>query len=149
MKNQLLLRIDKPCKNLAPIADCFLLHNRNIAARYDDSVTKIVADQPVYYDGPEVMHHNQLKLSYCTEQTILSFGGQLKNTFCFLKGNQAFISPHIGDLDNLNTINHCENTIKKYRQLFSLKEQLLACDLHPDYASTKLAQQIIFKNKFL
>ena len=72
------------------------------------------------------MPHKPLEISYCTEQTILSFGGQLKNTFCFLKNNQAFISPHIGNIDNLDTINHCQNTIEKYRQLFKLEEQLLS-----------------------
>lgn len=129
-------------QELASIADCFVLHNRNIAARYDDSVVRVTAATPSIIRRSRGYAPEPIELACAVAKPILALGGHLKNTFCFLKENQAFISPHIADLDNIKSIDHFENTLKKYRQLFRLKEELIACDMHPDYYSTTLAEDL-------
>ncbi len=129
-------------KQLAGIADYFLIHDRRIAARYDDSVIRVANGYPVILRRARGYAPEPIELAYATKKPILSFGGQLKNTFCFYENNQAFVSPHIGDLVNIETMEHYENTIEKYSKLFELKEELLVCDVHPDYLSTKLAETL-------
>jgi hydrogenase maturation protein HypF len=127
---------------LAPLCDGFLLHDREIAARYDDSV--VIAEEsghtyPLRRSrgyAPE-----PITLAAETKQSVLAMGAHLKNTFCILSGNKAYVSQHIGDLDNLDAVEHFERSLERFLQLFELKPQLIACDLHPDYMSTSLAQE--------
>lgn len=134
-------------QELSDIADYFLLHNRDIAARFDDSVTRVNLDKPVILRRSRGYAPEPIDLGYHSTKTILSFGAELKNTFCFVKGGQAFISPHIGDLNNIKTVNHFEETLAKYRHLFKLKEEVVACDAHPDYISSRIAERVADKER--
>lgn len=130
---------DEALRRLAPLADAFLLHNRDIYARYDDSVWSITAAggaQPLrrargYAPFP-------VRLPFKIER-IFAAGPLLKNTFTLTRDNYAFLSQHIGDMENLETLEHYEAALQTYTHLFRLEPQLVACDLHPDYLSTRFA----------
>lgn len=126
-------------ERLSPLCDGLLLHNRAIAARYDDSV--------VLADGAEQIYPVRRSRGYAPEPivldsafgSVLAFGAHLKNTFCILSGTNAYVSQHIGDLDNLDSLSHFEESLERFLHLFDLKPDLIACDMHPDYMSTSLA----------
>ena len=124
---------------LAEIADAFLLHDRAIGSRYDDSVVRVVdgITEPVrrargYAPFP-------LSLPFESDIDILACGPEQKNTFTLLRGSHAFVSQHIGDMENAETLESYERTIELYKHLFRVEPQLVAYDLHPEYLSTKFA----------
>ena len=130
---------DEALRRLRGIADYFLLHNRDIFARYDDSVYIV--------DGvPQAIRRARSYAPYpiflpFRSKLILACGAELKNTFCLTKGEHAFLSQHIGDMENEETLEHFENTIELYKKLFRVKPEIVAYDMHPEYLSTKYALQ--------
>ncbi len=151
---------DEALRRLAPLADYFLLHNRDIYARYDDSVwfvplrgeTRLRPEaQPEGFFGKNLVSLPQpirrsrgyapfpVKLPFQVRQ-ILACGAELKNTFCVTRDKYAFLSQHIGDMENLETLAHFETTIELYKRLFRIEPQIIAHDLHPEYLSTKYAK---------
>lgn len=129
---------DEALARLRRIADYFLLHNRDIYARYDDSVW-MVADgkaQPLRRSrgyAPFPIH-----LPFHARR-ILACGTELKNTFCATKDDYAFLSQHIGDMENLETLEHFQTSIDLYKRLFRLEPEIVAYDMHPGYLATKYA----------
>jgi hydrogenase maturation protein HypF len=126
---------------LEKICDCFLVHNRDIYSKYDDSVIKI-------FNGREMMLRRArgyapypVKLDIDTgKKVVLATGAQEKNTFCIVKKNYAIVSQHTGDLDTIKTADFFRETIGRYRDLFGIKTITAAAyDLHPDYYSSKFA----------
>jgi hydrogenase maturation protein HypF len=122
-------------ERLAGIADAFLTHDREIVARCDDSVlragsfvrrargyTPRAIELPA--DGP----------------SVLALGGYLKNSVCVTRGREAFLSPHVGDLDNAATCRALEETVARLRELLAIEPEVVAHDLHPDFYSTRLAE---------
>ena len=129
-------------RRLGTTVDFFLFHNRNIAQRCDDSVVRlhgqarsIIRRSRGY--APEPIH---LKLS--ANSCVLGVGAELNVTACVLSRNKAFISQHIGDVENLETINFLENTINHLTALTNSKVEVIACDLHPRFTTTRLAQNL-------
>ena len=125
---------------LAAIADAFLLHNRDIYIRCDDSVTRIFqgAELPIrrargYAPYPIHLGADTLPLLAC--------GAELKNTFCLTRGPYAFLSQHIGDLENLETLQAYRAAITHYERIFRVRPQALAYDPHPDYLASRYARQ--------
>lgn len=125
---------------LGGIADYFLLHNRDIFSRYDDSVVMYEAGKPRFIRRARGYAPYPVRLPIKTSQ-ILGVGAQEKSTFCLSRDDNAFVSQHIGDMDNADTVEHFEKTIALYRRLFRVNPELLACDLHPDYATTEWAER--------
>jgi hydrogenase maturation protein HypF len=131
---------DEAVERLGHIADAFLLHDREIYARYDDSVVRVV-------DGTARMIRRAR--GYCPlpvridtgQEQVLALGAHLKNTFCVLNGGNAFTGPHIGDLDSPRTLGHHDEALRTYLRLFRTKPATVAADLHPDYASTRIAER--------
>jgi hydrogenase maturation protein HypF len=123
------------------IADYFLFHNREIHMRCDDSVTRIFEGKPYILRRSRGYVPFPIKLPYSLEM-ILACGGELKNTFCLSRGNYAFMSHHIGDLENLETLTSFEEGIKHFKKLFYIVPKAVAYDLHPDYLSTQYALSI-------
>ncbi|MCX7780470.1 MAG: carbamoyltransferase HypF [Negativicutes bacterium] len=126
---------------LKDIADVFLVHNRPIHRRADDSVARIVRGLPYllrrsrgYVPVPVALERPVPPLLAC--------GGELKSTFCLAAGRQAFLSAHIGDLENKETFDYYTGSIDHYRQLLNITPELVACDLHPEYFSTRYAQSL-------
>jgi len=126
-------------ERLSGIADAFLLHDRDIYSRYDDSVVRIVDGivEPVRRARGYAPH--PLALPFRTDIDILAAGPEQKNTFTLLTGEYAFVSQHIGDLENAETLESFERTLNLYQELFRVQPRLIAHDLHPEYLSTKWA----------
>ncbi|MGA2516464.1 MAG: carbamoyltransferase HypF [Thermodesulfobacteriota bacterium] len=126
---------------LSKIADYFLFHNREIHMRCDDSVTRIFDGKPYILRRSRGYVPFPIKLSFPLEM-ILACGGELKNTFCLTRGQYAFMSHHIGDLENLETLTSFEEGIQHFKKLFYIEPKAVAYDLHPDYLSTQYALSI-------
>jgi hydrogenase maturation protein HypF len=126
---------------LSNIADCFLFHNREIHVRCDDSVTRIFDGQPYILRRSRGYVPFPIKLAFPIEM-ILACGGEMKNTFCLTRGQYAFVSNHIGDLENLETLTFFEEGIEHFKKLFYVEPKVVAYDLHPDYLSTQYALSI-------
>ncbi|HEY93035.1 MAG TPA: carbamoyltransferase HypF [Dehalococcoidia bacterium] len=128
---------DEALIRLSGIADYFLFHNRDIFARYDDSVYMVEG-------APQAIRRARGYAPYPTflpfkSKEILACGAELKNTFCLTKDEHAFLSQHIGDMENEETLEHFENTIELYKKLFRIEPEIIAYDMHPEYLSTKFA----------
>ena len=128
-------------RRLSKIADYFLFHNREIHMRCDDSVTRIFEGQPYILRRSRGYVPSPIKLSFPLEM-ILACGGELKNTFCLTRGQYAFMSHHIGDLENLETLTSFEEGIEHFKRLFYIEPKAVTYDLHPDYLSTQYALSI-------
>lgn len=127
-------------ERLGGIADAIVTHNRDIVIRVDDSVVAIVNNEPFFVRRARGYVPEAIKL--CKNvPSILSFGADLKNTICVTRGNEAFVSQHIGDLDNVATIDFLKDTAKHLLSILDVKPEIVACDLHPDFQSTRLAEQ--------
>jgi hydrogenase maturation protein HypF len=123
---------------LAGIADSFLVHDREIHTRADDSVVRGVAGiaQPVRRSRGHVPESIALGIS---APSILAVGAELKNTVCVTRGAEAFLSPHVGDLENTETHAFFVEVIEKLGRLLAVTPAIVAHDLHPDYLSTRWA----------
>lgn len=137
---------EEAIKRLGHIADFFLFHNRDIYARYDDSVTRIFNSKVQMVRRARGFCPYPIKLDYNSKK-ILAVGPHLKNTFCLTEGKNAFVSQHIGDLENLETMNHFTSSLSTYRNLFKIEPEIVAYDMHPRYLSTQFAQRIDKKVK--
>ncbi|MFC1726357.1 carbamoyltransferase HypF [candidate division KSB1 bacterium] len=124
---------------LKNIADYFLVNNRDICVRSDDSVVRIFNNKllPIRRARGFVPIPVFLKNKY---PEILACGAMLKNTFCILKGNRAFISQHIGDLENLETLEYFEETIDHLKKILEVIPEIIVVDKHPDYISTRFGE---------
>ncbi len=131
---------DEALRRLRGIADYFLFHNRDIYARYDDSVY-LVEDVPRVIRRARGYAPYPIPLPFKSKQ-ILACGAEEKNTFCLTKDDHAFLSQHIGDMENEETLEHFENTIELYKKLFRIEPGIIAYDMHPEYLSTKYALRL-------
>ncbi len=136
---------DEALRRLNGIADYFLVHNRDIYARYDDSVAIVEHGIPQLIRRARGYAPFPIHLKFHSQQ-ILGCGAELKNTFCLAKDEYAFLSQHIGDMENLETMEHFENTISLYKKLFRIDPEIIAYDLHPDYLTTRYAQEFTAKS---
>ncbi len=130
---------DEAIKRLAGIADVFLTHDRPIHVRCDDSVTRIVAGHELPIRRSRGYAPLPIALPTECPCPILAVGGQLKGTFALGIGRHAFISHHLGDLDQFGAFRAFERDIALYEQLFEAQPQLIVHDIHPDYSSTRHA----------
>ena len=124
-------------QRLGGIADYFLAHNRQIRQRCDDSVTRTFADREVIIRRSRGYAPRPVALPRRFAQHTLACGAHLKNTFCLGKDRYAFLSHHIGDLENYETLASFIDTIEKFTALFAIRPSLVAHDLHPDYLSDR------------
>ena len=123
---------------LSGIADFFLIHDREIVNRLDDSVVRqiggkirVIRRSRGYAPAPVVFDS--------TPSQMIALGGLLKNTFCLSKGRSAILSQHIGDLDTPETVDFFEETIGRLKAMFNIRPEAATCDLHPDYPGTRYA----------
>ena len=132
---------DEAIRRLSGIADYFLVHNRDIYARYDDSVTVIERGEVQLTRRARSYAPYPIHLPFTAKQ-VLGCGAEEKNTFCLTKDSYAFISQHIGDMENLETLENFQNTLALYKKLFRIEPEIIAYDLHPEYLSTKYALEL-------
>jgi hydrogenase maturation protein HypF len=130
-------RDEDALERLAGIADLFLMHDRPIETRTDDSVLRGVVDRPLFLRRSRGYVPRDLPLG--TPRPILACGAELKNTFCVAKGGRAWVGHHIGDLQNYETLRSFTEGIEHFESLFAVRPELVAHDLHPEYLSTKYA----------
>lgn len=129
-------------ERLGTIADYFLTHNREIHMRCDDSVARVV-DGGIYPLRRSRGYAPQpLRMPRPFSRQILACGAELKNTFCLTKGDYAYLSHYIGDLDNPAVFRSFEEGIGHFKRLFDVKPEFIAHDMHPEYFSTKYAMKI-------
>ncbi len=128
-------------ERLAGSADVFLTHDRPIHVRCDDSVTRVVDGVELPLRRSRGYAPQPIALPLECRQPILAVGGQFKGAFAVGRGRHAFLSHHLGDLDHYDAYRAFVKDVTLYEQLFASKPQLLAHDLHPDYASTRHAQE--------
>jgi len=126
-------------ERLASIADGMLAHNRDIHMRCDDPVLRITAGGEQFFRRSRGYAPEPIPLAFDLPVPLLACGGHLKNTFCLGKGRQAFVSHHIGDLENLETLTSFREGIEHFERLFDIYPQAIAYDLHPEYLATKYA----------
>lgn len=123
------------------VADGFLLHNRPIANRCDDSLAMVWRGAPVFFRRSRGYAPQPLLLDR-DATGVLALGAEQKGSFAAGRGRHAFVSQYIGDLKNAETLDHYRTALHTTLDLFGLVPQTLVCDLHPDYASTRLAEEL-------
>jgi hydrogenase maturation protein HypF len=124
---------------LAGIADSFLAHDREIRARYDDSVTRVVLGRESVIRRGRGYAPEPLDLPIATPETILAVGAELKHTFTLARGSRAHVAPHTGDLEDLLTHRAFESNLAHLERLLDIEPAYVAHDLHPAYLSTQYA----------
>lgn len=127
---------------LCEIADAFLLHDREIVARYDDSVVRVVDEAPVFLRRARGYAPLPVTLPVATPRPLLAVGPHLKNTFTLACGNDAYVSQHVGNLENLETLAHFESSLATYKRLFRIRPEVVVRDRHPGYLSTRIAEEL-------
>jgi len=132
---------DEALRRLSGIADYFLIHNRDIYSRYDDSVAIVERGTSQLIRRARSYAPYPIRLPFKIRQ-VLGCGAEDKNTFCLTKDNYAFVSQHIGDMENMETLEHFDSTISLYKRLFHIEPEIVAHDLHPDYLATKYAREL-------
>ncbi len=138
--NRPMIYLDDDMEDLFDMADAVLTHNRKIFHRMDDSVCMVESGKVRMIRRARGFAPEPLKLKG-NSKIILALGAQQKNTFCLAKGENAFLSGHIGDLDDMDTERDYKLEIESYMRLFDAKPEVVACDMHPDYVSTRYARQ--------
>jgi len=126
-------------RRLQGIADAYLVHDRDILRRCDDSVVRIAAGRSQMLRRSRGFVPVPVSLER-ESQPILAVGGELKNTICVVRGAEAFLSQHIGDLENLESYSFFEEAVAHLQRILEVHPKVIAYDLHPDYFSTKWAQ---------
>ncbi len=127
---------------LGETADYFLFHNRKIARRCDDSVMRVHHELPVFLRRSRGYAPAPIRLKQKSKHCAVGLGGELNNTSCLLLDDKAFISQHIGDVENIETRNFLQEATYQLQQLTNSKAETVACDLHPKFNTTLLAQEM-------
>jgi hydrogenase maturation protein HypF len=143
---------EEALERLSPLVDAFLLHDRDIHIRCDDSVVRLYpavkrSDPGSAADSQGSVLAVRRARGYAPlavylpweGKPLLAVGAQLKNTFCLTRGEYAFMSHHIGDLENYETLQSFEQAIDHYQRLLRIRPEAISCDLHPDYLATRYA----------
>jgi hydrogenase maturation protein HypF len=135
---------DEARTRLSKLADAFLMHDRDIHVRCDDSVVRVFPSTFNVKRSPYPIRRSRgyapfpVKLPFDVPQ-ILAAGSELKNTFCITNGNYAFLSHHIGDMENYETLQSFEQGVEHFERLFRVKPEAIAYDMHPNYLATRYA----------
>jgi hydrogenase maturation protein HypF len=132
-------RDDDARHRLAPIADGFLLHDRRIHVRADDSVVRVFHGRELPVRRSRGYVPSPVATGWRFPRPLLACGAELKNTFCVAKGRHAFVSQHIGDLENYEALRSFTEGIANFCRLFDVRPEVVVHDLHPEYLSTKYA----------
>lgn len=129
---------DEARARLAPLADAYLMHNRDIHIRTDDSVMRVFAgvELPIRRSRGYAPYPVHLPFDV---KPVLAVGGEIKNTFCVTRDAYAFMSHHIGDMENYETLQSFTDGVAHFERLFRIRPDLIAHDLHPDYLATRWA----------
>ncbi|MEM2098638.1 MAG: carbamoyltransferase HypF [Candidatus Bathyarchaeia archaeon] len=137
---------DEALTALSAIVDYFLFHNREIAYRCDDSVLRVHGNHTAFIRRSRSYAPAPIMLKKAAKRCVLGLGGELNNTACVLQANRAFISQHIGDVENLETKTFLQQAAAHLARLTNSHVDAIACDLHPKFTTTALAQELAEAN---
>jgi hydrogenase maturation protein HypF len=132
----------KALKKLGGIVDFFLFHERQIAHRCDDSVVRIHDNNKIFLRRSRGYAPTPIVLNEKSKNCVIALGGELNNTSCILLDNKAFLSQHIGDVENVETRNFMQNSSLHLLRLTNSKVESVACDQHPKFVTTHLAREL-------
>ena len=132
---------DEAIRRLGGIADLFLVHDRPIASACDDSVARVVAGRPLVLRRARGFVPRPVRLARRFRRPVLGVGAQLKNACCVVRGDEAVLGPHVGDLDGLETYGAFEAAVARLEAFLAVRPEAIACDLHPLYLSTRWARE--------
>ncbi len=132
---------EEAVRELSSLCDCILSHNRKIRIRCDDSVMDFYRDKPYMIRRSRGYAPLPYLLSLSLKGSVLAVGGELKNTFCIGTGSLFYPSSYIGDLADLRSVKALQETIGRMETLLEVRPQAVACDLHPKYNSTAVAEE--------
>ena len=127
-------------KTLGSTVDYFLFHNRKIAHRCDDSVMRTHGNRPVFLRRSRGYAPAPIRLKQKSKRCVVGLGGELNNTSCILLEDKAFISQHIGDVENVETRTYLQEATNHLTRLTNCQAEAYACDLHPKFTTTALAR---------
>src|SRR5208283_1679415 len=133
---------EEALKTLGGTVDYFLFHNRNIAHRCDDSVMRVHGSRQVFLRRSRGYAPAPIRLKTKAKRCVVGLGGELNNTACVLQGDKAFISQHIGDVENVETRAFLEEATNHLYQLTNCHAEIVVCDLHPKFTTTNLAEEM-------
>ncbi|QEG02254.1 Carbamoyltransferase HypF [Stieleria maiorica] len=128
-------------RRLGPLVDGFLLHDRDIHVVCDDSVVRRQGTSVVPIRRSRGFAPMPIDLGH-GGRSVVAIGGEIKSTFCVTQANYAYISQHIGDISNLETLRALKRNVNHYLDLFRVDPQAVAADLHPSYLSTQFADEL-------
>jgi hydrogenase maturation protein HypF len=132
---------DDALERMRPIADAAILHERRIHIFADDSIVRIINTTPRVMRRARGYVPEPVYVSQSFKRQMLAFGPQMKNTFCMGRENVALLSQHLGDLDSEAAVHAQQAALNHFLKLYEMKIELVACDLHFDYTSTRLAEE--------
>ncbi len=135
-------RDEEAFEQLRDIADFFLVHDRPIHMRTDDSVVRVTRGETYPIRRSRGYAPAPLTITENFGRHVLACGGELKNTFCVAKDRHVFMSHHIGDLENYETLTSFREGVEHFCRLFDVRPEVVAYDLHPEYLSTKFAREL-------
>lgn len=127
-------------ERLGTIADAFVVHDRTIATRCDDSVARVIDGKPTLLRRSRGYVPRAIALRRAVAAPVLGVGAQLKATFCVATGDTAYLGPHVGDLDNVSTLTFFETAVAQMERVLGVRPAVIAHDLHPGYVSTQYAR---------
>lgn len=137
---------NKALKTLGATVNYFLFHDRKIAQRCDDSVARVHSDKLVFIRRSRGYAPAPVMIEKKAKNCVLALGGELNGTACILQNNKAFISQHIGDVENLETRTFLEEAARHLVHLTNSKVDTIACDMHPKFTTTNLAEELAERN---
>ena len=129
-------------ERLTGIADLFLMHDRDIVTRVDDSVARVIAGAPAIFRRARGYVPRAVETGKKFGEPVLACGAHLKNTFCIGLGQNAYLGPHIGDLETVATLSAYESAIERMKEFVGVSPKVVAHDMHPDYFSTRYAESL-------
>lgn len=129
-------------RELGPLTDCILSHNRKIRIRADDTVEDFFRGKPYMVRRSRGFAPLPVLLSGEYSGTVLAMGGELKNSFCLARDNLCYLSPYIGDLEDLRTVKALRETVSRFTGLLEAEPQAVVCDMHPGYHSVAIAKEM-------
>ncbi|WP_122892990.1 carbamoyltransferase HypF [Arcobacter peruensis] len=134
-------------EKLHGVYDYILDHNRDIVNGCDDSVVMVVKEQTIVIRRARGYTPMRVTLPFALNSNVLALGANQKNTIAIGFNNQVILSPHIGDLSSISSVEYYEKNIETLERIYDFKADIIAYDKHPNYESTKIANKIISNNK--
>ena len=133
---------DQALGRLRGVADAFIVHDRDVVARYDDPVVRVVGARQVVLRRARSYAPSAIRLPIPAPRPVLGVGAELHGAFCLASGDRAFLSQHMGNLDTADAMREYLRAVDRYRALFRIEPEAVAHDLHPDFFSTRFAEEL-------